>query len=457
MAEDCSKRKNLSDPKKPDESTTAASSPVNEIDIISTLPDFLLCHILSFLPDKTTSIVATTSLLSRRWRYVWRDLPAFHFETTAQTFRSLRTARTSRKFVLNGTIQEKEFSFVQSWIESAIVGPSLEELQVYFASINIRKPLIRLPIFRSTALVTIIFRGNGRGFTILNHSSYHLPSLKTMTLHLESSNIIEALLSGCPVLETLNLYIYQLWFDYKPNPNPNNETIRVASSSLKSLDINASYESEIIEELEIDAPSLEYLYLSISGSHQLEKVSARNLQKVENAVLEFIGADVDYSSIELLKEIRNACDLSLNLLPMDSIALPTYELMEFNHLLRLHLTVQNFSTKVVMDMLGKCRVLKDLTIVRKKGESQGWTEPAEVPNCLVSHLELVVFDYMVLGSEDEKEFIAYILKKGLILKSVTICADPNPMGFNVDSTDVEELSLIPPASKTCYVRFHNFS
>ncbi|MED6136632.1 hypothetical protein PIB30_057731 [Stylosanthes scabra] len=453
MAKDCSKRRRStrSDLKNHDESTTTIRpSMVNEIDIISTLPDCLLCHILSFLPGKTTSVVATTSVLSRRWRYVWKDLPTFHFtlarpynpSNPLETFLSLRTARIFRKFHLDAHITENELSTVQSWIESAM-GPTLEELQVYFSVIDIQKPLIPLPIFRCTALVTISFC---RCFSVLNHSSYHLPSLKTMTLHLESSNNIEALLSGCPVLEFLKLDICQICPN--PNPNPNKETIRVASSSLKILDINAIYIGVvIIEEVKIDAPSLEYLHLNIPSS-QLEEVSAGNLQKVQSASLIFSYVYGGYSLIELLKEIRNQRMMLLTLSEMDSIALPTYQLMEFNHLFQLHLTVQNFSSKVVMDMLGKCRVLKDLKIVRKqKGESQGWTEPVDVPNCLVSHLEYVVFD-MCLGSEEEKEFIAYILQKGLILKGVSIYADP--MGFNVE----EELSLIPRASNTCYLRFH---
>ncbi|KAJ1382089.1 Leucine-rich repeat domain superfamily [Sesbania bispinosa] len=46
-------------------------------DRISTLPDEVLCHILSFLP---TEEAIATSLLSRRWRSLWYSVPTLNFD-----------------------------------------------------------------------------------------------------------------------------------------------------------------------------------------------------------------------------------------------------------------------------------------------------------------------------------------------------------------------------------------
>jgi hypothetical protein len=50
-----------------------------EEDIISTLPDAILCHILSFL--ETKHAVATT-ILSTRWKHLWLSVPVLYFNTT---------------------------------------------------------------------------------------------------------------------------------------------------------------------------------------------------------------------------------------------------------------------------------------------------------------------------------------------------------------------------------------
>ncbi|CAN1333450.1 Putative FBD-associated F-box protein At5g56440 [Linum perenne] len=56
-------------------------------DRLSYLPDFVLYHILSFVDTKT---VVQTSVLSRRWRCVWKHVPALVFDSLSFDHHSKR-------------------------------------------------------------------------------------------------------------------------------------------------------------------------------------------------------------------------------------------------------------------------------------------------------------------------------------------------------------------------------
>ncbi|KAI3834472.1 hypothetical protein MKX03_005179, partial [Papaver bracteatum] len=49
----------------------------NEVDRVSNLPEALIHHILSFLDMK---YVVQTSILCRRWRYVWTTVSTLVFD-----------------------------------------------------------------------------------------------------------------------------------------------------------------------------------------------------------------------------------------------------------------------------------------------------------------------------------------------------------------------------------------
>ncbi|KAF2546623.1 hypothetical protein F2Q70_00023091 [Brassica cretica] len=57
-----------------------------DVDLISTLPDVILQDILCFIPTK---LAITTSLLSRRWRHVWCDMPCISLDVDTLTAASI--------------------------------------------------------------------------------------------------------------------------------------------------------------------------------------------------------------------------------------------------------------------------------------------------------------------------------------------------------------------------------
>ncbi|RHN41238.1 putative F-box domain, leucine-rich repeat domain, L domain-containing protein [Medicago truncatula] len=122
------------------------------IDRISTLSNSLLCHILSFLPTKTS---VHMSFVSRKWRNLWKNLEVFDFRDKCNeysyqapddefneqfmlftvfvnTVLSLRRSRVVRKFRLSSDHIPNNPLFaysVDTWLSIAI-GPHLQEFHL---------------------------------------------------------------------------------------------------------------------------------------------------------------------------------------------------------------------------------------------------------------------------------------------------------------------------------------
>ncbi|KAL7087272.1 hypothetical protein ACP275_13G057600 [Erythranthe tilingii] len=90
------------------------------IDRLSYLPDSILCHILSFLPATSNSVA--TSILSRRWRYLWSYVPNlfFNYENsdTINRVLLLRKLHNISTFSLfDGT--KRNYHQIETWITFA--------------------------------------------------------------------------------------------------------------------------------------------------------------------------------------------------------------------------------------------------------------------------------------------------------------------------------------------------
>ncbi|CAA7017442.1 unnamed protein product [Microthlaspi erraticum] len=91
------------------------------MDFISSMPDDILHHILSFTPIKLAII---TSALSRRWRHVWCETPCLDFDRydgareINQTLNSYRAQKImSFDLSLPECFPEPQ---IDSWIEFAM-------------------------------------------------------------------------------------------------------------------------------------------------------------------------------------------------------------------------------------------------------------------------------------------------------------------------------------------------
>ncbi|KAL0332942.1 UNVERIFIED_CONTAM: F-box/LRR-repeat protein [Sesamum calycinum] len=235
----------------------------NKVDRISSLPDSVICHILSFLPTKDA---AATSMLSTKWKHIFPLTPNLKLEFDDSGMRKdlfasfvdrvlhvdLRDATHVHaiKIWCRGEYKDR----LKSWI-SAAVRLNVQSLDFKF--------LIQSPkwfaneISKCTRLTTLKLTNS----PICVLESLSLPTLKVLNLEwvgLFNETTISNLLSGCPVLEELIMVDCRVYA----------QTLSVCVPTLKRFtlqncmhqDADNGFEEIKDFEVVIDTPGLEELY-----------------------------------------------------------------------------------------------------------------------------------------------------------------------------------------------------
>jgi len=247
----------------------------SKADMISQLPDPLICHILSHLPIKD---LVTTRVLSTRWRSLWLWLPCLElnslyfpdfnaFVSFGDKFFDSNRVSCINKFKLyiyGYDVGVDDPSYLTSWIDAA-VKCKIQHLHVQCLP---AKYIYEMPLSLYIC-ETLVYLKLCR--VMLDDAEFvSLPCLKT--IHLEyvwfpNEANLERFVSCCPVLEELKIY---------GCGNENAITLRLLSRSLKKLSINilksmCDFHSEVV----IDAPLLSYLKINDNVS---ERYIVNNLE-----------------------------------------------------------------------------------------------------------------------------------------------------------------------------------
>ncbi|CAH8312095.1 unnamed protein product [Eruca vesicaria subsp. sativa] len=188
----------------------------NGSDFISSLPDAILQHILSYIPTK---YAIRTSALSKRWKHVWCETPTLSFHNSdishhPNSISKTLTTFTSPKITSfhidvsfnNSTLLTP--SHVHSWIELAVSRHADIMSLIIIGSDNNVFP----DFFFTNSYVKQLTLGLGH----IGHFSYldMIPkctvlwtSLRNLTLECCAlpDESLANILSGCPVLESLSL------------------------------------------------------------------------------------------------------------------------------------------------------------------------------------------------------------------------------------------------------------
>lgn len=175
-------------------------------DRISNLPDALLCHILSFLPTK---FALATSILSKRWRYLWKSVLILDFDDDLLLNRNAATpAELEERTIMflnfvDRVLIHSDVSSVQkfrllyygsrldsvySWICTAL-GRRVQELDLNFIMLHGDIELPPMSFISKTLVVVKLWHA----IFLDIPSTVWLPSLKI--LHLRSVRIFKSWLN----------------------------------------------------------------------------------------------------------------------------------------------------------------------------------------------------------------------------------------------------------------------
>ncbi|XP_054782911.1 F-box/FBD/LRR-repeat protein At5g56420-like isoform X1 [Prosopis cineraria] len=370
-----------------------------ESDRISSLPDPLLHHILSFLPIKEA--IAKSLILSKRWTPLGLAMPALHIHDTGfATLNSfiqfvdavlfLSHPKPINMFRLKCQRFQVPPIRTNLWI-NFLINRKVEHLELCFADLNSYSHVdVPACIFHSSTIKILKLAQ-----VKLNARSVNLPSLKV--LHLVKvlfSNAESAanILNGCPLLEDL---------------------------VLKSWSIEA-----------FKFPWLGTFKHLVSAEVELSWIPL-----------------AAFSNVRLLRIKEKQLGWSLSL---SCVSTTFYNL---NH---LELSCLSSHVNSLMRCLRKFPKLKILVI--HKLEDPVWERSSvesmidDVPQCLSTHLkEFCLGEYR--GSECEFELATFIMKNSSALTNISIYSSAKE---NIDSKHqmLRRLSSCPRGSLNCRLLFN---
>ncbi|KAL3619062.1 hypothetical protein CASFOL_036632 [Castilleja foliolosa] len=292
------------------------------IDRLSALPDSLIIHILSLL-DFDVDKVAATCVLSKRWQFIWSELPRLYFSNHSCLIEDKRdfVSWVGRTLLLrsSGThLESLGISFfhydecfatdMNGWVRFAIRSKVEALSLVIQSSPHSYNPPQVLYSASSLRYLYVLQCDLAQGVAI------DWPSMTQIwiTNAEVDENLIRKIILGCPVLHRLSLT--QCW---------GFECLDLDSESLDMLEI--SYPKGKIGGkgvFEISAPYLRNLHIrfdAVGGKMQLMNVSSLISVSIFFTALDN-SVEVLNNTMELFEKIRHVKDVKLESLCVEAVS-----------------------------------------------------------------------------------------------------------------------------------------
>ncbi|TYI38204.1 hypothetical protein ES332_A02G009500v1 [Gossypium tomentosum] len=268
-------------------------------DGISSFPDHILFHILSFLPIKEA---VRTSIISTKWRYLFASISTIKFDG----------------YLMRGLTDRNVDSF-KNFVDRLLKFPD-QEIDLDLKNLGDTLPAL---LFTCHSLVTL--KLDAVGSEIKVPSDVCLGNLKTLQLRnsVLFGDSIHRLISNCHVLE--DLAFIECGFD-------NISEVNIQSPSLKRLvlefDVTEGRYFNFV--VVINAPNLVYFqyHAAVAKSYVLSIM--KSLEKADISIYQFDSIDCETSATHLIQGICNVWSLSLTI---DEVIFRTSRLPIFHNLI----------------------------------------------------------------------------------------------------------------------------
>jgi len=408
------------------------------MDRIIGLPDEVLVKILSFVPTK---VAVSTSILSKRWEFLWMWLTKLKFGSKRYSESEFKRLQCflDRNLPLHRAPVIESFRLVLSdshfkpedirmWVVVA-VSRYIRELKIYSSHYGEKQNILPSSLYTCKSLVILKLDG---GVLLDVPRMVCLPSLKTLELkgvRYFKQGSLQRLLCNCPVLEDLVVNL---------SHHDNMGKLTVIVPSLQRLSLSTPSSREFV----IDTPSLLSFQL-VDRNDNSHTFLIENMPKLREAYINVPFADIKslIGSITSVKRLAISSEVGYG------------EGFIFNHLEELTLW-NKYSSNLLVWFLKNSPNLRELMLVSETDDHENlgmlsWNQPSIVPECMLSSLQKFTW-FKYLGRPQDRDIAVYILKNACRLRTATIKSDTR---LFTKLEMITELRLSSQASSTCELNF----
>ncbi|KAK8507352.1 hypothetical protein V6N12_072619 [Hibiscus sabdariffa] len=440
---------------------------VEDLDKISSLPDHILCHILSLLPTKDA---VRTSVISPRWRYLFSSMPTLEFQYCLSSIHPRLRVENFKNFVdrllffpnhvtlecfrlYESSSRDDDYLRLYGWICAAL-RRDVKEIDIRYGIL----PVLPISLFTSRSLVTLKLDIHEDMKVPCKVCLPNLKSLNLKNIKFPDSDSIHRLISGCLTLEDLVMIL--------PELPKNISKLDFHSLSLKRLALNISLNVLPLDfkcTFVINAPNLVYFKYDgpiakgycLSSMNSLEKAVVEVYQLDDEPSYDVNRESGATASIsKLLQGICNVKSLRLSIDQSETlIQMPPEPVLRFHKLVELEIYSENHDWQGTWVIQFLCcapnleTLHLDLPVPNRGFEPL----PEEVPPCLSFRLKEIKIRYFE-GNEHMFEMISYFLNHASVLEVLMIGIEEDEEYSNPSPLrNVIKLLGLPRNSKKCRV------